>query len=194
MNRLALPLLSITLFGCQYEGDGEYRSEGTWPFSTYSVELPAFPLVNGNQITYSLAGFNSHTHTLIELNVSSPKAIPFHKLELVMEMEITDTNGDRYFYRNGSLNAHYTRMLAQNETLWALDTEWNARYQYGDSTIDDRAVPFSTQKEPIELNSLGYQHLVPLESRDLVANILVVDVPPSLEGLKGEVRLVSSWK
>ncbi len=180
--------------GCKYEGEGEFSAEGTWPFTNYSVELPVFPLINGNVSTYSLAGFKSHTNTIIELVVRSPSPILFHRLDAILEIEISDTSGNIHFYRNGSLNGHYNRMVSQNETLWASDSEWNGRYVYQDGGIDNRAVPFSTEKEPVAVEEITYWHIAPLESRDLLAKVSILYVPTSYGDLKANIRLVSGWK
>jgi hypothetical protein len=129
---IILAITSASISGCGYEGDGAYTEEGIWPLKNYQLILPDFELLPGAVNRYGLTGYQSHGRSLLRLKVSSERPVPFHELDTVVEVKVSDDLGTTYFYRNGPLNQHYSRMVSEGDGSYAKETEWFARYQYDD--------------------------------------------------------------
>lgn len=191
---VAVLISAFITSGCSYSGDGEFKTEGFWPFINYSLELPRFPIEDGYSTEYTLDGYSSHGRSMLELQINSLAPIPFHELDAVVELKVSDELGTTYFYRKGSLNQHYVRMTQQEESSWALETEWDTRYSYGDPSIDERAVPFVSGKSPKQDTSAKYRHFMPSGDRIHKLTVSVTGVPEEYQELFASVNLRSSWK
>ncbi|KKO43799.1 hypothetical protein WG68_18840 [Arsukibacterium ikkense] len=190
---LTLILIVAFLSGC-YRGDGKYTSEGLWPFVNYKVELPQFELRPGTEERFSLAGYKSHGRSLLRLTVRSSASVAFHEMDTIVEVRIADSRGTIYFHRNGPLNQHYLRMVSEGTASYANDTEWFARYQYGDPEYDKRVVPFNSSSTPTNLNEMVYWHFFPTESKNLHVDINVSGGSIDLEGVNAQISVSSGWK
>ena len=85
-------------------------------------------------------------------------------------------------------------MVKDKETSWALETEWDTTYQYGESHIDKRAVPFVAGKTPNLSISQRYSHFLPTDNSNLKLNINIEGIPNAYHNLTGSIDLHSGWK
>jgi hypothetical protein len=187
-------LISLSLSSCGYEGDGQYQTSGIWPLRNYSLDLPDVEFASNSVGRFSLAGYQSHGRSLVQLVVSSPDPIAFHRLNASVELKLEDALGTTYFYRNGPLNRHYLRMVDDGETSYALETEWNCDFQYGDPDIDDRVVSFDAGKEPSPQRTLRCWHFAPTGNQDLLLTIRIDDVAEGLTDVVLKTKILSGWK
>ena len=187
-----LLLHALFLAGCGYEGDGELESFGVWPFSTHTLELPPLPFESGKEYDFSLGEFPHHGRVLVSLKLSAARPARFHELGTIVKLRLRDGLGMTYFYRNGPLNEHYLRMAKANEAKWPNNEEWSGDYEFEDSAVNIRAVPFDPEQDPIASNAMTYSHLAPFAD-DLVAELEIGTVPADFEGTI-QITLSSGWK
>ncbi len=185
---------AFLISGCGYEGDGQYQSQGVWPFKNYLLVLPEFSFESEYSGQFDLSGYKSHGRSLLRLKLTSSNPHKFHQLDTLVEMKVSDDLGTTYFYRNGPLNEHYQRMVAEGETSWPLETEWNARYSYGRRDIDARAVPFSLNSDPQPVTEIEYSHFLPTGERPMTITVNVSGVQQGLDDPIGQITLLSGWK
>ena len=171
-----------------------YETSGVWPLKTYSLALPEVEFVSNGSGQFSLSGYQSHGRSLVQVVLDSPTPIAFHRLETALELKIRDSLGTTYFYRNGPLNQHYSRMVNSGKSSWALETEWFCDFKYGAPNIDRRAVSFDSSKEPVPQRTLRCWHFAPTGSRDLHLSVEIGEVPESIEGVVLRTSIRSGWK
>ena len=189
-----LLIVSLLVGGCGYKGDGNFKASGFWPFINYSLELPEFPMGTSYSTKFSLAGYNSHGQSMMELKVFSSSPVAFYNLDTIVEVKVTDQLGTTYFYRKGPLNQHYMRMSKSGEASWPSETEWNTRYRYGDPEVDNNAVPFKPGIMPNKSRDAKYIHFLPTKDRNLTLYINITNVQEEVESLTGKINLRSGWK
>ena len=113
-------IFSLLLSGCTYDGDGEFRKEGTWPLVNYSLSLPEFEVKNGTSKEYKLRNFKGHTDTIMRLTLKSNHEIYFLDSNLQMSFTVQDKKGNAFVSMDKDFFKHMHRMQASGKAL-----NWN---------------------------------------------------------------------
>jgi hypothetical protein len=191
---VVLPIIMVVT-SCDYQGDGEYRTHGFWPFKVYELVLPEFEFRTGKEQIFQIKGYHSHGKSLLTLVLLSDELVSYKELDTIVELHISrGPAGVTYFYRKSALNAHYRRMYAKGEKLWANELEWDGEYQYSAYYIDDESYSSSSLHPADNTKEMTYSHFMPTEATEYYVKVKIGNVPSEYENIKARIQLQSGWK
>ena len=192
---LILIILALLKTGCGYSGDGEYNTEGIYPFRSYSLTFPAFRLDAAQPHAFEFQGYGGGKARVF-LVVRSRTPISFFEVSTAIDIRISDTAGNTVFHKAGPLDAHYQRMVNAGEASWPSAQQWMADYEWEDEDLRARAVPFDADQEPLDQATCRFWSLeqAKIDRRRHVVEVTIKQVEPGYEGLVAEIKLLKGWK
>ena len=193
IQKLFFLISCYLITSCGYEGNGRYEAQGIWPFTTYSLELPAFDFVSEKEAHFKLRGYGSHGTSFIKINLLSETPLYFPALDTTLEMRVVG-GITTYFYRKSPLNAHFERMVSLGESVWVNEYEWHGRYLYSNAALSNKVVPFSASNNPEVTETFTYTHSLPTGTEDLDVFVKIGRVPDDFKDIKFQLVFQSGWK
>ena len=164
-RKCSLVLLLAMFVGC-YSGDGDFESHGVWPFTAYSLELPAWQLENGVKREFNIRGWRSHRTTLVSLSLRSPEPVVFAQLPDELTVTVTEPSGRLVLLTSSGIFSHLRSMRDVGEATWPSNGEWLCQHHWADPDVNDRAVPFVAGAQPEEQLSIRCWQSIPMPGRN----------------------------
>jgi hypothetical protein len=93
-------LLMLGIAGCGYRGDGEFFTDGTWPFADYRLELPEFELAPGTH-RFRIEGFKSHREARVQLYLRGEAERLFRNISVPVRVRLEEEDGGVLFWKEG---------------------------------------------------------------------------------------------
>lgn len=124
----ALILLAVAVAGCGYSGDGEFNSQGDWPFTRYELKFPEWSPGNSETVKYRIRGWRANRATYLNMTLRGASRVQFAELPLQLVVTIAEPGGKTVFASERDVFSHFKRMRRSASAEPPARGEWRCDF------------------------------------------------------------------